>query len=279
MKLSDRTKIPLRPVEKSIPDIDKIPYMGDDDLPEVMKFIKAKDDKGLKEFINNKMKDYEEAYSDQAGLPTRDYLNSLLGAAVLSQDPELELESTHAQYDPKRTIELAKKLKDKVYPGLTNNVTAEYEGSQYQKARNGKPDRLNIDPSQSRFAKIGHILHEYGHNLDRFQKNEDEEGKSKLLKLKPEYSKVLNSDEVQSTTHSEAGYKNPRIPNFEDYNFESGDFNSDWMRDPTDVQDEQAREHHINRNYPMDNLKNFINGGLDKVVDTDKLNKLKKLMS
>jgi hypothetical protein len=281
MKL-ERTKIPFKTKPKPYLDPDGVKWMGSRDIDKVTEFIENNDEAGLNDFINNRMGRYEEMLSEgNAGLATRDYLNSLLGSAIIKKDPEIKAIVNNSFTDEDQTVRLAKVLKDKVYPGLTDNVTADERGSFYVKPLNKQTEQINIDRYENAPTKVASVLHEYGHNLDFPQKMGDQAKKAALLKLKPQYSKVLNDEKIPRTTHSEGGRNNPRIPNFEDYDWTEGEFNSDWMRDPLNIQDQQAKEHHIRRNYPLDNLKNFIKGGYDEIVESkpDKFNKLKKLVS
>ena len=270
-----RSKIPLRAPRLPKVDPGQLPYMAMDDLDQVKQLVESGDEAALTKFINDKLLPYERNYPDQAGVATRTYLDSLLGSAVTELSPEIFEASRWAQFDPNATKELTKLVRDRVYPGMTGNITSDNElGDEY----NHETDTINIDPAAPRNKKIGTILHEYGHNLDNIRRDHTR-GKEHpaLIAKKSAYTKVLK-DELDrfNTTQGEGGDNRP-TPNFQDYDWQAGDFNSDVMRDPLDIQDEEARAHHLNRNYPLDNLKNVIKGGLDEIVDAtpDKFNKLR----
>jgi hypothetical protein len=274
----DRTRIPNRPRSFDEIDPDDISLLAGADYDLVRQLVESGDEEALDQLINSRMVDYERAYPDLAGVPTRNYLDSLLGEAVTREDPEIQSAAEDSDSD-EGIKKLARLIQNKVYPGLTKKVGVIKEdgfGGMYYP----DTDRLEVNPNKPKLARVGTILHEYGHNLDEIRDNPDRQDEIKpLVARKAAYNRILNGDAKSPTNHSEGGSNYP-TPSFDDYNWEEGDFNSDQIRSPVDIQDEEARAHHIDRNYPKDNLKNVIQKGLDGIVEApSRLGKLRKLMS
>jgi hypothetical protein len=257
MKLDRKPKIPLRHEEDKELFSGNIPNLAAEDAAQVMELVKQSKDQELKDLINKRMTPYEKQYSIRnAGLPTRDYLTALLGETIKKKHPKYEGMAFGSPDDIKKNVV---KFRDQFYPGLqkllkergmSEVITADpNEGNQYS-GRTG----LNIDPNGISTAKmLGTIGHEMGHAADYAQEN-------------PAYR----------TTRNEGGYSNPVTPNFEDYNWEGGDFDSDYMRAPMEIQDDVGKDHHLERNYPYENIFNMVKD--DKLVEAkprfSKLNKL-----
>ena len=224
----------------------------------------------------------EEMGTTQPGLPTRDYMDSYFGKQLQEDTPEM------SQFDdmtPESQLKLAAMLRDKYYPnmdqltklsGNPTEITAlKGEGDKYSDR-----DGLNIDSGHDDTVapKASTIMHELGHRLD--YSLEDAEDKAKpgffsldrgetakelndIYRKNPQYRDLAKQENPNANemVDSEDGFINPIIPNFADYNYPEGEFNSDFMRNPTDLQDEVAKKHHKNRNYPFDNLVGLIQKG------------------
>lgn len=298
MKL-DRPKIPFKPKEDEKVFSANIPRMASEDVAKVMEFIQQNKETELKELINSRMAPYEKEFAEGgAGLATRDYLTALLGETIMKKHPEYEGIAFH---HPSMMKEHLSKFRDQFYPGLKEGLKSmgmsdeltldPFEGPQYS------PDKgLNMNPNITSTAKLlGVMGHELGHATDflgqkananlKYYPDEPQAEVTKkvlanLLKLKPENKQALGDSENthRDTTSSESGYNNPVIPNFKDYNWEEGDFNSDYMRDPLDIQSEVGEDHHHDRNYPYENLFNMVKK--DKLVEAKpRFNKLNKLLT
>ncbi len=298
MKL-DRTKIPFKPKEDEPVFAANIPRLASEDVDKVMELIQQNKEPELKELINSRMAPYEKEFSEGgAGLATRDYLTSLLGESIIKKHPEYQ---GVAHHHPSVMKDYLHKFRDQFYPGLkeglkdlgmSDEITLDYlKGPQYS------PDEgLNMDPNSISTAKmLGTMGHELGHATDflgqkanalkKYYPDEPKTEKAKevlerLLKIKPEYAQALGDEHNthRDTTSSESGYNNPVIPNFKDYNWKEGDFNSDYMRDPLDIQKKVGEDHHHDRNYPYENLFNMVKE--DKLVEASpKFSKLKKLFT
>jgi phage pi2 protein 07 len=138
------------------------------------------------------------------------------------------------------------------------------------------------------------IAHELAHSFDDLAEQygeekesilgpsrEKEEAIQRMLKLKPEYSKILNDPSFHKKEKStqEGGATNRPAPNFQDYDFASGKFKSFIKKLPSSIQEELATEHH-GRNYPLEGIKALSKGGFDKLVEASpKFKKLRSLIS
>ena len=226
----------------------------------------------------------DEHSGNEPGISTRSYLDNLLGEQIIKENPELL-----NFHEDKKIPELVKQLKNKFYPQI--NELGEVSGNSYDVSANkGEGDNynpsrgLNIDPNQHSFVtgKVGTIMHELGHQLDKsiesgenkrtypltnIKRKSVNEFLDKLYSQNPKYKELANTPNPHEDemTHSEAGATNNPIPNFRDYDYGAGEFKSDFVRNPTDLQDEIAKKHHKNRNYPFDNLINLIQKGKGSV--------------
>lgn len=255
--------------------------------------------KEFEEYVNKEMMGAE-LNTFNPGIPTRDYLASALHQIVLKRHPELKEMSTVQQINF---------LKNQAYPeldnlkkefNLSNNIkTNSVEGSLYRTntSERGPAGEVNVDPHSSSF--IDDALHELSHSVDApikmINKNKSRYGdKSNIdkqqaamdnfIKKNPKIKKIMDSGKTY-TTNSEAlaKYKNiGRSPNFEDYNWKSGDFNSDQIGNPIDKYKEVGGEHHIDRPFSLENFINFSKGGLKDIVKTEeppsKFSKIKKII-
>lgn len=267
-----------------------------------------KDDKDkLRSFINDRMANYELDPRIRPGLPTRDYLNALTGESVLRNDPELA-KIAEEQGSP----ELGKAVRSKMFPDLdkalqAHNMSTDVEAGEDLTSGSGK---MSLKRTANKAANVGNAIHEnahlldflaYKHSKDKFvEKNKgapvSKERMStiqKFLKSKPAaiplftdkpdsypiFEKRTTEDESINRYGEEPS--NPRVYNFSDYSFPEGEFKSDMIRTPLDVQDESGEAHHIDRNQTYDNMIKSIedNGRMDRLTKTDRFKKLRTLVS
>lgn len=277
MKLN-RDKVPFSKIKNLLPvkeaefPFHEVPFSEDEimssnfdtDSEEGRKLLEQNRTKEFKDLLD-KRNLVDDLVYDDAGISARSFLDSMLDKEIHSQNPELK---------NLKTLPLIAALKKKYYPdldeasdkvGISTETSAEVgEGDNFS-----PDDGINIDPTRA--GQAGTIMHELGHQLDRTYKSvknnqeypfiggenkEVTELFKKLNKTNPEYAKVL--DKEVDLTDSESGEQNNPIPNFSDYNWKEGDFNSNFMTNPSDLQDMIAKKHHIGRNYPFDNLMNLI---------------------
>lgn len=288
----DKIKIPFIPERfeyNNKPTLEEVSY-----LESLAKENKIKE---LEEYVNRKMVG-NELSTFNPGLPTRDYLGSALHQLVLKRYPELKEMSN---------LEKVDFLKNKVYPGLddlkksfnlSNNIKVNpNEGSLYRPStsKRGPAGEVNIDPYAESF--IDDTLHEVAHSVDdpikTLLKNrsrygdisnleKEEAAMADFIKKNPKIKKLVDSGK-RHTTSSEAltRYKNiSRVPNFEDYNWKEGVFNSDTIGNPVDKYKEVGGEHHIDRPFSLDNFINFSKGDLKDIVNAnDKFKELRKKLT
>lgn len=290
----DKIKIPLEP------QFEDNYRPSDEDVAYMQNLVKQNKIKEFEDFVNSKMVG-RELSTNFPGIPTRDYLASALSKSIENRYPKLGSMSRNEQFQF---------LKDKVYPGLDDlkskfglsNETDIDHFNQDSYIPYGKKDagKIELDSNSSEF--IDSALHEIAHSVDDpikqlkkslqdpFSRSTDAtEIKRKALEdfslRNPKVQKLVNND-ITYTTNTEdlSKYKNiTRTPNFEDYNWKSGEFKSDTIGNPIDKYKQVGGEHHINRPFSLDNFINFNKGDLKDIVETKeispKFQKIKKIIA
>jgi hypothetical protein len=303
----NRDKIPFKPQEF---EINYSP--SDEDVSHMENLVKEGRLNELYDFINNKMVGAE-LESDAPGTPTRDFLSEALSKSIRKAHPELDSLSSEQklQYFKDQVYPGLDyfRRKMKLYPLKLKAVS--HIGSSY----NHDTGVLNYDRAANKAEEEAVMLHELGHAVDHpvqdqavrdsqystydrpvdpdslfFENYIDSQFKRKMLdkyiqKL-PKLSKLEKYGQ-QQTTNSEVrgwggeGYsKIKRMPNFEDYDWKSGDFNSDVIQDPVKKYQDVGTDHHSGRAFSLDNFINFARGGLKDVVkNEDRFKTLRKKLS
>jgi len=270
----DSIKIPFTPNEPDVFESD-IKALAEQDSSQVNDLIKQNKIEELKDLIDKRMLPFEQKYSDSAGLATRDYIENLLGKSVLDKYPDIAQKVSNSRYDAGLTSGLAKEMHERVYPGVDN--VKEFGTQLEDNGQFSRSGEIKINPNLGDYKKISTMLHESGHAFDDKISN-DPKKNNELAAKKAAYESIINSPSIRAS--SEEGSKpNVRSSNLSDYDWEQGRFNSDYIKSPSELQDEDARGHHRGRNYPLDNLINVNKDGLDSVVDSGKFSKIKKAIS
>jgi hypothetical protein len=296
-----RTKIPYR---KDVVKFQSKPTKKD--LEQMKDYAQRDQIQNLKDLVNERVASMEEG-GYVPGLSTRDFLSSALSESIKERYPELKKMSEQEQ---------AEFLRDRVYPGL--DKLEESAGRKHRMRVEGY-DRNEYDAETGDIVLekdnpnlLATALHEMGHAVDenilglnrlrrrkRFledaEKAKEEEiyarrsgGMEEFVKLNPKVKNLLDT-EMTKTTSSEDQPLNPfkrsykpirRMPNFEDYNYETGEFESDILEDPIEKYKEVGGEHHINRPFSLENFINFSKGDLEDIVQADdRFKNLRKKLS
>lgn len=290
-----RTKVPYRK--------EPLPYRSEpsvDDLKRMEQYAKEDKLQELKDLVNERVAGKEEDPDFYPGLSTRDFLSSALTKSIKNRYPELSDLPEEEQ---------VRFLQEKVYPGLdrlekgagrTHRVKFDRPSNAYD------PNTGQIDLDRDTPNLLATALHEMGHSVDEnilelnklknrkklpaiSKKQELEkmlaeqdyarrsEAMEEFTKLNPKIKKLLET-KTTKTTGSEARPLNPfkreyknikRMPNLEDYNYETGEFESDILEDPIEKYKEVGGEHHLERPFSLDNFINFSKGDLKDIVKTD----------
>jgi hypothetical protein len=291
----DRTQIPYEPKESRndlfLADVDK---MADQDADKMFELAREGKTEEMNDLINSRLSAYEQhpgLYKKQAGILTRDYVNRIFGKGLNERIPGVA--------ETKDDVEAAKMIRTQLYPGLNETLKAynysdaitndPEKGSQFDSYHPGpKNEGMNIETGMHPSTRSATIAHELGHGINTISRNrkrygaddKQEAAVENMKRLKPATASLLDDEEkkLQGLTSAESGYDNYPAPNFSDYDFESGNFNSDVQKTPANIQDQISREHH-GRNYPLENIKNMSKkGGLNNVVDSEEDTKFQELM-
>lgn len=282
--------------------------MATEDFDKIRALIKIGNKDKLNSFINSRMAATESA-SANPGLQTRDYMNALTGESVLRNDPELAKVAREGS-----PSDLGRSVRSKMFPNIDKALKA-YNLSNEIKDSLGdsvEPDTgvMRLSGSESLGGNIGTAIHENAHLLDslarKYSKDkyisgrqgtpmpqERESSIKQFLKGKPASLPLFTEDPeedekfMRETTNKESYNKyrdkivNDEVPNFADYSFPEGEFKSDMIRNPVDVQKESGEVHHIDRNQTYDNMIRAIEdeGKLDRVTKNDRFKKLRGLVA
>jgi hypothetical protein len=253
----------------------------DEEVEILSDLIRQGKKKEFDDYINNRMIGNEIDQPSWTGYETRDFLSSALSKAIQKKYPNLRPDK-----DGKYSKEQFEFLRDNVYPLLSKAQSSFGRGNEVILAKNNDnkyedTGTINLDSSNKNF--ISSALHELGHAADHIAYDTRSESSlpkdkqdllSKMREIKPAYAKILNRRRYP-TTNSEYPSKvktiseNDRMPNFEDYNWQKGDFDSDYMPNPLDIQKNTGSDHHQHRDYPYDNFINFIEGDLKNIVKSE----------
>ena len=306
-KVPRRKQFPYLEKEYEMPE-SSAQTMAEEDYETIRELSKNKDKTKLRDFINKRLAT-QENISNTPGLATRDYMNAITGEAVKKRYPEIRqaaLEGTPA--------ELGRAVRSRMFPGIERALKSQNLSSEIQ---SGEDDAINPETGVMRLSggetpsgNIGTAIHENAHVLDNLAKKyskakyiakmegreldpEKEEAIREFLKTKPAASSLFEEspdDELKflkKTTRRESRNRygrtlqNPEIPNFEDYDFSKGEFQSDMIRDPLDVQEESGRYHHLDRNQTYENMLKALEeeGKLDRITKENRFKKLRSLIS
>jgi len=291
-----RTKVPYRK--------ESLPYRSEPSVKDLQRMEQyAKEDKlqELKDLVNERVAGMEEDTENfTPGLSARDFLSSALTKSIKNRYPELSDLPEEEQ---------VRFLQEKAYPGLdrlekgagrTHRVKLGKPYNMYD------PDTGQIDLERQNPNLLATALHEMGHSVDEnilelnklknrkklpaiSKKQELEkmlaeqdyarrsEAMEEFTKINPKVKKLLET-KATKTTGSEGRPLNPfkrryqgikRMPNLEDYNYETGEFESDILEDPIEKYKEIGGEHHLERPFSLDNFINFSKGDLKDIVKAD----------
>lgn len=288
MKKYDRVKI-------------KIPYKDpleanagehvDLDHKLVEHLIKSKKYKQFAQYLNEELLPYE-LNSPTPGMYTRDTLSELLNALILDRYPDIHVPESRDIND----LSDLYALRDKVHPGLSqimskSGLTPKIEPFTDEKDIETKAGSYDSNTGVVKFnpfhrKKTATIVHELGHSVDDIVSKvksgdislEDfnEFVAKQPLKKQKTLRDMLNSpDDYENRTSGEdktvtgRGYiPVSRSPSFEDYDWQSGEFKKDLITpSPLEKYKEVGGQHHIDRPFHYDNLKNFIHGDLPDIVE------------
>lgn len=279
--------------------------MAEEDYETLKKLVRSGGEKKFKDFINKRLIKNENI-SSTPGLATRDYLNAITGESVKARYPEIReaaLEGTPA--------DLGKAVRARMFPKIEKalksyNLSTDIQSSENEDTTNLETGLMKLAGRETPSGNIGTAIHENAHLLDALAKKyskdkyiykaqnrqispEREQAIQEFIKSKPaaysSFKENPNEEEkfFKGTTLTESKNKygriieNPEIPNFGDYDFEKGEFRSDMIRDPLDVQEESGRPHHLDRNQTYENMIKALEdeGKLDRVTKSDIFKKLR----
>jgi hypothetical protein len=288
----NKTKIPFESEE-----FEKNYSPTEEEVSYLESLVKQNKIKELEDYVNKKMIGRElDAF--HPGIPTRDYLASALTTSIKNKYPELKKMTE---------VESFNFLKNRVYPGLDDLKSkfglsneadiAPYNEDSYTPIGKVNAGKINLNSENKDY--IDSALHELAHSIDDpikyIKKNSRPYGDKTNLDIKksaleefakknPKIKKLIDSENSYTTkTEALARYKNiARSPNFEDYDWKSGEFQSDVIQNPIDKYKEVGGEHHMDRPFSLDNFINFNKGDLKDIVkneqDQSKFPKIKKLI-
>lgn len=302
MKVPRRKQFPYEE-QNYIRDLPSSSQMASEDFEKVQAFIDAGDEEGLKEFMNNRLLDSENL-SNTPGLATRDYMSNIMGTSVLRNDPEIA--KAALQGSPR---DVGRAVRNKMLPGIdtafkAHDLSTKIENSDSSNDVDTTTNLMRLSGGKGAADSIGTAVHENAHALDNLARRHSSDkyyakrdGKEiepkrfatiqKLLADKPalkdSFSEVEGEDEkfIRKTSANELVNKhnrrieNPEIPNFEDYNYETGNFDSDWIKSPVDIQKESGDVHHLDRNQVYENMMKAVKDrNLNRVTKFDKIKKV-----
>jgi hypothetical protein len=282
--------------------------MAEKDYDTVKELVKSGNKQRLRDFINKRLT-ASENISATPGLSTRDYMSALTGEAVKRKYPEIRKAALEGTPD-----ELGRAVQKVMLPDVEKSLKSYNLGAGIE---SGEKDTTNEETGLIRLSgretpsgNIGTAVHENAHILDALAKKYSKakyiakaEGRDisperesvirEFLKKKPAatslFQETPGEDEKfkRYTTEKESlnkyggRFENPEIPNFEDYDFKTGQFQSDVIKDPIDVQKESGEYHHLDRNQPYENMIKTLedDGSLERVTKQDRFKKLRSLIS
>lgn len=298
-KVPRRKQFPYAEQEYEMPESSPA-SMAEEDYETLQKLVKSGDEEKFRDFINKRLT-ARENISSKPGLATRDYMDAISGEAIKRRYPEIRqaaLEGTPA--------DLGKAVRSKMFPNIEKALKAYNLSSDIIPS---DKDALDLETGVMKLSgggypssNIGTAVHENAHLLDALARkyskakyiakaqdkeipSEKEQAIREFLKGKPAASSLFeekpDEDEkfFKPITAKESRNKygriieNPEIPNFGDYDFEKGEFRSDMIRDPLDVQEESGKPHHLDRNQTYENMIKVLEdeGKLDRVTMFKKL--------
>lgn len=299
-KVPRRKKFPYREEEYEMPE-SSAQIMAEKDYEKVKELVQSKDEQKLRDFINKRLTK-EENISSRPGLATRDYMNALTGEAVKKRYPEIKQAALEGS-----PADLGKIVRSKMFPNIEKalkayNLSSDIESSDRYDSVNPETGLMRLSGRETPSGNVGTAIHENAHLLDVLAKKyskdkyfanregrnidpEKEKAIREFLKSKPAATSSFEEDPdkdekfLREVTRQEIRNRygklieNPEIPNFGDYDFEKGEFHSDMIRDPIDVQEESGRPHHLDRNQTYENMIKTLEdeGKLDRVTMFKKL--------
>lgn len=288
------------------PDV-RIESLAAEDLDKVQALVKSGDRNKLNSFINSRVAPYELNPHIDAGLETRDYLAALTGEAAMRGDPELRRIAEDGD-----SATLGKTVRSKMFSKIEDALKAHNLSTdiQWGSDRVTPEGKMYLSGRGTPATNVESAIHENAHLLDFLaQKHskdkyiQEKQGTpipenrrssiAEFLKSKPAAIPLFteNPDEDRKfnriTTNSELENRyrdkvsNNPIYNFADYSFPEGEFKSDVIRNPLEVQDEAGSVHHIDRNQTYENMIKTLedDGRLDRVTKNDRFKKLRGLIA
>jgi hypothetical protein len=246
---------------------------------------------------------------DASGLSVRDYLENLTGEAILRNNPDIAKIAS----ENRDAAELGKIIRKKMLPDIEDALKAYKLSTDI--VENPFKDNVELGENEGRVNlsgrgetpahNIGTAVHELAHLNDllarKYSKDkyiseyeerpvaEEREGPiRKFLKSKPAaeylYREVPGEEQkfFKKPTDTELKnkygqlIKNLEIPNFSDYNFATGEFGSNLIREPLEKQKESSFPHFLNRNQSYENMIKALEdeGKLDRLTKFEKLKKI-----
>jgi hypothetical protein len=284
--------------------------MAEKDYETVAALGKNPDKTKLRDFINKRLTQSENI-SDTPGLSTRDYMEAITGEAVKRRYPEIRkaaLEGT--------TADLGKAVRSKMFPDISKALKAsklseDIESSDDKNDVDLETGLMRLSGGQTPSGDVGTTIHETSHLLDALARKYSrakylakiegrpvdpnlEKSVKEFLKSKPaaaslfeenpsDYDKKFEKYITKKESKNKYGetIKNPEIPNFGDYDFGKGEFQSDMIRDPLDVQKESGERHFLDTNRQYENMIKALedDGKLDRLTKQNRFTKLRSLIS
>lgn len=306
-KVPRRKQFPYAEENYEFPEWFDEHMLAEKDYDTVKSIVKSGDRSKLRDFINKRLTTSENI-SSTPGLATRDYLSALTGESVKRRYPEIKkaaLEETPA--------DLGKAVRSKLFPNIEKALGAFKLSSDVKMGNRDttSPEGvITLSGRQIPSGDIGTAIHENAHLLDFLAKKYSKEkaiAKAEGREIAPEKEKVIREflkskpasaplfeedpeddkkfEKYTTLTEKENKYgkklDNPEIPNFGDYDFEKGEFRSDMIRDPLDVQEESGKPHHLDRNQTYENMIKALEdeGKLDRLTKENNFKKLRSIIS
>jgi hypothetical protein len=279
MKLK-KTKIPFRP-SYELASIRDPSELAEEDYDFIKKLMQEGKEDEVRDFVNSRLLNNELAYTHssknpdqgyEAGMSTKQYVHDIIGKHILENNPTVskslqmgdlekgaqELANTlHPNYKSYREKAhekgpLLNKIRKAIHGGYNSDIAAMDQMPEGVNALGyfSPYKGIRMSPYQSPKSYASTLKHEMDHSLDFIA-----ESLSKDKDFIKEYPKYKNFKKDDFEDKAETGYVNPIIPNFKDYNFEKGEFESNYVRDPVDITEEVVGKHRYGRNHLFEELR------------------------